>query len=97
MDLFATDFPAEEILAEAFEQVTPEEARSLVDEIAWLCPGLRDLPLKEAFMKLMLLIMLIYLVLPFGFSGSPGKFGVLAVLPELAKQSAAPSETRTNG
>ena len=40
---------------------------------------------------------MIYLVLPFGFSGSPGRFGVMALLPELLVQSCAPAQPRING
>ena len=48
-------------------------------------------------MKLFLVIVLIYLVLPFGWSGSPGRFGIFALLPELVTQSTAPAEPRLNG
>ena len=42
-----------------------------IDELSVLCPGLLELPVKEAFMKLFLTVVLVYMVLPFGWSGSP--------------------------
>ena len=73
----------------AWAEVQEDEARELVEEMPALCPGLRDLPLREAFMKLFVTLSLLFMVLPFGWSGSPGRFQVLALLPELAAQSTA--------
>jgi hypothetical protein len=55
------------------------------------------MPRHDAWTALFVVLTLIYLVLPFGWSGSPGRFGVLALLPEIITQSVAPAEPRLNG
>ena len=97
IDLFATDLPCKEVLEAAWAEVTPSQAAELVEEMAALCPELRELPLKEAWHTMAGVLSLIYLVLPFGFSGSSGRFGVVALLPELIVQSRAPAQPRING
>ena len=49
IDLFATDLPCKEVLEAAWAEVSSSQAAELVEEMAALCPDLRELSLKDAW------------------------------------------------
>ena len=52
---------------------------------------------EEAWYAIALTLTVIYLVLPSGWAGSPGHFGVFALAAEVCTQAHAPEEKRLNG
>ena len=62
-----------------------------MDEMSSFLPQLEGMPVEQAWKTLFLVLVFVYLVLPFGWSGSPGRFGLLGTLPELCTQSVAPA------
>ena len=97
VDLFATDLPGEEILKAAWDEASEADVDELLEEMSAFAPRLRECGRHEAWMLLLKVITLVYLVLPFGWSGSPGRYGLMGTLPELAVQPVAPAEPRING
>ena len=64
--LFATDLPAGELLEAAWAEASREEAQQLVDEMSPFLPQLAGMPLEQAWKTLFLVLVFVYLVLPFG-------------------------------
>ena len=81
--LFASDLPAEEILHLAWEAATPQERKEILDAALEFAPHLDGLPMQEAWRSLARIIVIIYLVLTFGWAGSPGHFQAFALTVEL--------------
>ena len=68
-----------------------------IDAALEFAPHLDGLPMQEAWRSLARIIVIIYLVLTFGWAGSPGHFQAFALTVELLMRSYSAAEPRING
>ena len=95
--LFASDLPAGELLEQARKEATREQLEEVLRIAVEIAPELDGWTVDDSWDWLISFIVVLYLVLTFGWAGSPGHFSMFALAAGILTQGCAPSEPRING